>query len=152
MEISNRGNNTQFDNSYDNYNQEKQDCRSECGRNTLENNDNMSEKANSVQTSYKYNRRKKGQNSQNSISSKEYNYQDDDDISIEISENDNLICPNCINWTLMEDKKRREELDKERERELNRKYDYGNENPNALFDKNRNRERDMLDERRRQRE
>jgi hypothetical protein len=52
----------------------------------------------------------------------------------------------------MEEKQRREELEKQREREMNRNYDYGGGFPEALYDKNRNREKELIDERRRQRE
>ena len=150
MENSDDGKNSQYNKSYDNYNDGRPINNKQFGTYPVENIDNISEKANSVQTSYKYRGSKKGPNSQ---SSKGYNYpQDDDDISIEMSENDNLICPNCINYTLIEEKKRREELEKEKEKELNKKYERDNEYTNALFDNNRNRERDMLDERRRQRE
>ena len=151
-------NKTKINNSYDNYNQSKPICKSDFGRNQEELNDNLSEKANSVQTSYKY---KKNKNGPNTISSKESfrnnpnNYNNnirDDDLSIEISENDNLICPNCINCTLIEEKQRREELDRERDRERDRKYDYGTDYNSGLYDRNRNYDQNLINEKRRQRE
>ena len=144
MDVS-RGNKEKFNNSYQN---------NYMGKGLSD--DNLSEKANSVQTSYKY---QKNRNGPNTITSKDsyrnnhdhYNNHpdDDDDLSYEISENSNLICPNCINCTLIEEKRKRENL----ERDLDDKYgkdhrfdDYG------LYDRNRNHERDLIDERRRQRE
>ena len=152
MEVSNQqGSKAKLNNSYDNYNQGKPICRSDCGQNRDEINDNISEKANSVQTSYKYQKKKNGPNT---YSSKDYNNpQGDDELSFEISENDNLICPNCINCTLIEEKQRREELDKQRERDYNRNYEYGGgDYNNALYDRNRNYDRNLIDEKRRQRE
>ena len=59
MEVSNQqGSKAKLNNSYDNYNQGKPICRSDCGQNRDEINDNISEKANSVQTSYKYQKKK----------------------------------------------------------------------------------------------
>ncbi len=152
MEVSNQqGSKAKLNNSYDNYNQGKPICRSDCGQNRDEINDNISEKANSVQTSYKYQKKKNGPNT---YSSKDHNNpQGDDELSFEISENDNLICPNCINCTLIEEKQRREELDKQRERDYNRNYEYGGgDYNNALYDRNRNYDRNLIDEKRRQRE
>ena len=62
MELSNNEDNARYNNSYDNYNQGDRGYKSEFG-NAVENNDNISEKANSVQTSYRYSRGKNGQNS-----------------------------------------------------------------------------------------
>ena len=144
--------NEKFNNSYDNYNkgnQGKPICRSDCGRNHDEINDNLSEKANSVQTSYKYRKNKNGPNSNSS------NQRGDDELSYEISENDNLICPNCINSTLMEDKQRREELERRRERDYDKNFDKnygGGDYNNALYDRNRIYDRNLIDEKRRQRE
>ena len=158
MDIQNRTNNTRINNSYDNYNQSKPVCKSDIGQNQEDINDNLSEKANSVQTSYKY---RKNKNGPNTISSKDscrnhhnhyHNNIRDDDLSIEMSENDNLICPNCINCTLIEEKHKREELDRERDRDLNRKYDYGPEYNSGLYDRNRNYDQNKIDEKRRQRE
>ena len=124
--------------------------KSDCDQNEDPINDNISEKANSVQTSYRYRKNKNGPNSTSSKGLQENNqqYQQNDyDSYVEMSENDNLICPECINCTLMEQKRERENLNNLRDR------DYGGfENTNALIDKNREYDRDMIDEKRRQRE
>ena len=107
-------------------------------------NDNLSEKANSIHTSYKYHKKNNGNNSISSGCScnhKNENNQYNDDDSVSMSENDNLICPNCINNVLIEEKQKRNEKDKE------------NNNSNGYFqDYNKNYEKDLIDERRRQRE
>ena len=143
MDVS-RGNKEKFNNSYQN---------NYMGKGLSD--DNLSEKANSVQTSYKY---QKNRNGPNTISSKDSyrnhhdhynNPDDDDDLSYEISENSNLICPNCINCTLIEEKRKRENLERDLDNNYEKQHrfdDYG------LYDRNRNRERDLIDERRRQRE
>ena len=149
MEIPNQINNVKNPNtSYDNCNTKtKKFYKTEDDQ---ENNDNISEKANSVQTSYKYHKNKKGPNSLSSKDQQENYLQNEyNDASIEMSENDNLICPNCINCTLMEEKRKRENLNNIRD--INNK-EYEKENMNALIDKNRNYDRDLIDERRRQRE
>jgi hypothetical protein len=126
-------------------------------KNIEEINDNISENANSVQTSYKYRKNKKGPNSISSQEQKEnFHYHDnylenDYDLSYEMSDNDNLICPNCINCTLIEEKRKRENLNNMRDRDI-RNNDYEKENMNALIDKNRNYDRDLINEKRRQRE
>jgi hypothetical protein len=130
--------------------------RSDNEPNKEEINDNLSEKANSVQTSYKYHKNKKGPNTLSSKDNIEINnnyhyhnnYNDYDD-SVEMSENDNLICPNCINCTLIEEKRRRENLNDMRDMRQNEEE---KENTNALIDKNRNYNMDLIDEKRRQRE
>ena len=80
-------------------------------------NDNISEKANSVQTSYQYRKNKNGQNSTYSKGSSNHNHnnqeqQNDDQLSLSISDNDNLICANCINTVLIEEKQKRDDYDK----------------------------------------
>ena len=146
--------NNKVNTSYDNYNKGK-GCRSDCGRNPDEMNDNLSEKPNSVQTSYKY-KKKNGPNTCSDTNMQNYNnyYTDprDDDVSIEISDNDNLICPNCINCTLIEEKQRREELERQREKDRNRNYDYESDYTSGLYDRNRNYDKNLIDEKRRQRE
>ena len=147
MEAEYKGTKDKLNNSYQNNYKDKDP-----------NDDNLSEKANSVQTSYKYHKNKNGSNT---ISSKdsyknEHNHnnnnqnhlEDDDSLSYEISENSNLICPNCINCTLIEDKKRRENKDKNDDYygKDNRYNDYG------LYDRNRDHDRDLINEKRRQRE
>ena len=144
--------------SYDNCNTRPQNFyKSDLDKNAEEINDNISENANSVQTSYKYRKNKKGQNSISSQEQKEnFHYHDnylenDYDLSYEMSDNDNLICPNCINCTLIEEKRKRENLNNMRDRDI-RNNDYEKENMNALIDKNRNYDRDLINEKRRQRE
>ena len=144
--------------SYDNCNTRPQNFyKSDLDKNVEEINDNISENANSVQTSYKYRKNKKGQNSISSQEQKEnFHYHDnylenDYDLSYEMSDNDNLICPNCINCTLIEEKRKRENLNNMGDRDI-RNNDYEKENMNALIDKNRNYDRDLINEKRRQRE
>ena len=157
MEVSHKVNQGNFNNSYDNYNPGKGVCRSDGGRNQEDINDNLSDKANSVQTSYKYRKNKEGPNTISSKDSYRNNHnhynnhhedEDDDEISYEISENSNLICPNCINCTLIEAKKKRENLEKNYDSAIDDKnYDYS-----GLYDRNRNYDRNLIDEKRRQRE
>ena len=144
--------------SYDNCNTRPQNFyKSDLDKNAEEINDNISENANSVQTSYKYRKNKKGQNSISSQEQKEnFHYHDnylenDYDLSYEMSDNDNLICPNCINCTIIEEKRKRENINNMRDRDI-RNNDYEKENMNALIDKNRNYDRDLINEKRRQRE
>ena len=144
--------------SYDNCNTRPQNFyKSDLDKNAEEINDNISENSNSVQTSYKYRKNKKGPNSISSQEQKEnFHYHDnylenDYDLSYEMSDNDNLICPNCINCTLIEEKRKRENLNNMRDRDI-RNNDYEKENMNALIDKNRNYDRDLINEKRRQRE
>ena len=59
-----------------------------------------------------------------------------------MSDNDNLICADCINSTLMEEKKRRDANEK----------NYYNNNSNGFFTDGMNSDQKLLDERRRQRE
>ena len=159
MQNSNKINKNKNQNcSYDNCNTRPQNFyKSDLDKNAEEINDNISENANSVQTSYKYRKNKKGQNSISSQEQKEnFHYHDnylenDYDLSYEMSDNDNLICPNCINCTLIEEKRKRENLNNMRDRDI-RNNDYEKENMNALIDKNRNYDRDLINEKRRQRE
>jgi len=149
MELSNKINNVKNpNNSFNNCNtRTKQFFKTD---NNEEINDNVSEKANSVQTSYKYHKNKKGPNTASSKEQQENFYlQNEYDTSVEMSENDNLICPNCINCTLMEEKRRRENMNNIRDI---RDKEYEKENMNALIDKNRNYDRDLINEKRRQRE
>ena len=156
MQASNNINNNKNPNCpYDNCNtMPKNFYKSDLDKNADEINDNISEN-NSVQTSYKYRKNKKGPNSNSSLEHKEnYHYHDnylenDYDLSYEMSENDNLICPNCINCTLIEEKRKRENLNNMRDI---RDKDYERENMNALIDKNRDYDRDLINDKRRQRE
>ena len=137
-------------------------CRSDIDQNAEEMKDNLSEKANSVQTSYKYRKNKNGPNTYSSKENPENNchyhnhdnYNDYDE-SVEMSENDNLICPNCINCTLMEEKRKRDNMNNMRDMDYMRDMrdkDYEKENTNALIDRNRNYNMDKIQEKRRQRE
>jgi len=148
MDLSNKNNNVKSPNkSFNNCNtRTNQFFKTD---NNEEINDNISEKANSVQTSYKYHKNKKGANSTSSKDQQENYLQNEYDTSIEMSENENLICPNCINCTLMEEKRRRENMNTIRDI---RDKEYEKENMNALIDKNRNYDRDLINEKRRQRE
>ena len=128
--------------AYNKNNNEKYSSKSEQNEQDL--NDNNSEKANSVQTSYQYRKNKNGQNSTYSRgSSNHYNQeqQNDDQISLSISDNDNLICANCINTVLIEEKQKRDDYDK----------NY-NKTDGYFIDGNRNYERDLIEEKKRQRE
>ena len=146
------------DNTTKNYNNSFQNihnCQNkQLYKTDLNNDDNISDKANSVQTSYKYRRNK---NCPNSISSKEScknnhyfsdEHKKDDEISVEISENDNLICPNCINCTLIEEKQKRLDNERNLDKYDDNDYDY----TKGLYDKNRIYDLNKIDEKRRQRE
>ena len=107
-------------------------------------NDNISEKANSVQTSYQYRKNKNGQNSTYSKGSSNHDNQEqqiDDQLSLSISDNDNLICANCINTVLIEEKQKRDDYDK----------NYG-KTDGYFLDGNRNYEKDLNEQKKRQRE
>ena len=94
--------------------------------------DNYSVKANSVQTSYQYNKKKHNCNSHNNDNE---NYPDS-----EMSDNSNLICPYCINSILADEKHKREDLDK-------------NWQSNGLLeDRTKNYEQDLINKKRQQRE
>ena len=131
--------------SYNKYQKEKSISKSEQNdQNNPELNDNNSEKANSVHTSYQY---RKNKNDQNSTYSKGYsnhshkNQQNEEQLSISISDNDNLICNDCINNVLIEEKQKRDDID--------RNY----YNSDGLFqDGNRNYEQKLIEDRKRQRE
>ena len=77
-----------------------------------ENNNNFYENTNSIHTSYKYRKRKKGNMTISSKDSESYkcNRNNECDSSISISTNENLICPYCINDTLIENKKLENDL------------------------------------------
>ena len=83
--------------------------------NNRDRNDNLSEISSSVHTSYKYRKRKNGKMT---ISSRDFNhnyhnhYEDENNSCISMSSNENLICPDCINETLNEEKKLGYDLNK----------------------------------------
>ena len=95
--------------------------------------DNYSQNSNSVHTSYKYRKRKKGNMT---ISSRDSNYNQnqnkDYESSVSISINDNLICPDCINETLIEEKRIKNDLyNRDKNQNQNRNiYQDDNDNPN----------------------
>ena len=127
--------------SYNKYHKEKSDSRSQQNdQNDQELNDNNSEKANSVHTSYQYRKNKNGPNSTYSKGSSNHNNQNEDQISVSISDNDNLICANCINSVLIEEKQKRDDIDK------------NYYNSDGFFDGNRNYEKNLIEERKKQRE
>ena len=129
--------------SYNKYHNEKSASRIE--KSAQEINDNISEKENSVQTSYQYRKRQNGQNSTYSKGSSENQHpnikQSDEQLSISMSDNDNLICANCINSVLIEEKQKKNDLDK----------NYPNTDGFFQDDKG-NYEKDIINERRKQRE
>ena len=119
---------------------------------SLQDNDNISEKANSIHTSYQYKKNKKGPNSsyskcsynnQNQSHNQNENKQYDDQLSLSISDNDNLICANCINTVLIEEKQKRKDFDQN---------NYNNNNPNGCFTDGFGNEKYLIDEKIKQRE
>ena len=103
-------------------------------------NDNLSEVSNSVHTSYKYRKRKKGNIT---MASKDFyfihnhNYQEqDNDSSVSISTNENLICPDCINDALTEEKNLGDNLSKKNNR-IDLYQDNNNNYSNNLIEKKR---------------
>ena len=106
-------------------------------------NDNLSEVTNSVHTSYKYRKRKKGNIT---MASKDFyfihnhNYQEqDNDSSVSISTNENLICPDCINDALTEEKNLGDNL-------------YKKNNRIDLYQDNNNYSNNLIEKKRQQRE
>jgi len=107
-------------------------------------NDNLSEVTNSVHTSYKYRKRKKGNitmvSKDHPYHNHNYNNQEqDNDSSVSISTNENLICPDCINDTLNEEKKMRDDL-------------YKKNNRIDLYQDNNNYSNNLIEKKRQQRE
>ena len=109
-------------------------------------NENLSDISSSVHTSYKYRKRKKGNitlSSKEFVHYPDYHYQEkENDSSISISTNDNLICPDCINDTLIEEKKIRNDLDK-RNNKMNIYNDKNDDYENYLDKKIRERENNI---------
>ena len=128
--------------SYKKYYADKSISKSQQGSEEIIN-DNLSEKANSIHTSYKYRKKNNGNSSISSGCScnhknenNQCNNQYNDEDSVSMSENDNLICPNCINNVLIEEKQKRNDKDKE----------YNNSN-GYFQDYNKNYEKDLIDKR-----
>ena len=107
--------------TYNNYNN-KTIIKTERNRDDLD--ERYSQNSNSVHTSYKYRKREKGNMT---ISSKEsnnyYNQNLENDSSVSMSTNDNLICPDCINEALIDQKKIRNDLNN-RNNDLQDRYKY----------------------------
>jgi hypothetical protein len=122
--------------SYNKYHNEKSLSRADQNSQGL--NDNLSEKSNSIQTSYQY---RKKYNENNTLSSKcTIDCQNNEGLSVSLSDNDNLICPDCINCVLVEEKKKRDYSDK----------DYNNSD--GFLQDNNGYEQKYIEEKRRQRE
>ena len=107
--------------TYNNYHN-KTIIKTERNRDDLD--ERYSQNSNSVHTSYKYRKRKKGNMT---ISSKEYNdyYNQnlENESSVSMSINDNLICPDCINEALIDQKRIRNDLNN-RNNDLQDRYKY----------------------------
>ncbi len=124
--------------SYNKYHNEKSLSRGEQSSQGI--NDNISEKSNSIQTSYKYHKKKNENNTLSSTMDRQNDQQCNDELSVSISDNDNLICANCINSVLIEEKQKRDYFDKEKT------------NSNGFLQDDNNYEQKVIDEKRRQRE
>ena len=107
--------------TYNNYHN-KTIIKTERNRDDLD--ERYSQNSNSVHTSYKYRKRKKGNMT---ISSKEsnnyYNQNLENESSVSMSINDNLICPDCINEALIDQKRIRNDLNN-RNNDLQDRYKY----------------------------
>ena len=119
--------------------------------------DNYSQNSNSVHTSYKYRKRKKGNMTISSRDSNYYHNQNNDfESSVSISINDNLICPDCINETLIEEKRIKNDLyNRDKNQNQNRNI-YQNDNDNDNLNNNNNNynnyTQNLIDKKRLQRE
>ena len=83
-----------------------------------------SQNSNSVHTSYKYRKRKKGNMTISSRESNDYYIQNlENESSVSMSINDNLICPDCINEALIDQKRIRNDLNN-RNNDLQDRYKY----------------------------
>ena len=128
--------------TYNNYHN-KVILKTENNREDLD--DRYSQNSNSVHTSYKYRKRKKGNMT---ISSKEsnnyYNQNLENESSVSMSINDNLICPDCINEALIDQKKIRNDL--------NNQYDSNNKYKHQYINSNTFNENDLIEKKIHQRE
>ena len=98
--------------TYNNYHN-KTIIKTERNRDDLD--ERYSQNSNSVHTSYKYRKRKKGKN---------YYIQNlENESSVSMSINDNLICPDCINEALIDQKRIRNDLNN-RNNDLQDRYKY----------------------------
>ena len=144
MDLNEVNSRTSYNRNHNEKSISKSDQNEQNEPNNPELNDNKSEKANSVHTSYQYRKNKNGQNStysKGSSNHSHHNHQNEEQLSVSISDNDNLICPDCINTVLIEEKQKRDDND--------RNY----YNSDGLFqDGNRNYERKIIEDKKRQRE
>ena len=128
--------------TYNNYHN-KTIIKTERNRDDLD--ERYSQNSNSVHTSYKYRKRKKGNMT---ISSKEsnnyYNQNLENESSVSMSINDNLICPDCINEALIDQKKIRNDL--------NNQYDSNNKYKHQYINSNTFNENDLIEKKIHQRE
>ena len=107
--------------TYNNYHN-KTIIKTERNRDDLD--ERYSQNSNSVHTSYKYRKRKKGNMTISSRESNDYYIQNlENESSVSMSINDNLICPDCINEALIDQKKIRNDLNN-RNNDLQDRYKY----------------------------
>ena len=107
--------------TYNNYHN-KTIIKTERNRDDLD--ERYSQNSNSVHTSYKYRKRKKGNMTISSRESNDYYIQNlEKESSVSMSINDNLICPDCINEALIDQKRIRNDLNN-RNNDLQDRYKY----------------------------
>ena len=107
--------------TYNNYHN-KTIIKTERNRDDLD--ERYSQNSNSVHTSYKYRKRKKGNMTISSRESNDYFFQNlENESSVSMSINDNLICPDCINEALIDQKRIRNDLNN-RNNDLQDRYKY----------------------------
>ena len=107
--------------TYNNYHN-KTITKTERNRDDLD--ERYSQNSNSVHTSYKYRKRKKGNMTISSRESNDYYIQNlENESSVSMSINDNLICPDCINEALIDQKRIRNDLNN-RNNDLQDRYKY----------------------------
>ena len=107
--------------TYNNYHN-KTIIKTERNRDDLD--ERYSQNSNSVHTSYKYRKRKKGNMTISSRESNDYYIQNlENESSVSMSVNDNLICPDCINEALIDQKRIRNDLNN-RNNDLQDRYKY----------------------------
>jgi hypothetical protein len=107
--------------TYNNYHN-KTIIKTERNRDDLD--ERYSQNSNSVHTSYKYRKRKKGNMTISSRESNDYYIQNlENESSVSMSINDNLICPDCINEALIDQKRIRNDLNN-RNNDLQDRYKY----------------------------
>ena len=107
--------------TYNNYHN-KTIIKTERNRDDLD--ERYSQNSNSVHTSYKYRKRKKGNMTISSRESNDYYIQNlENESSVSMSINDNLICPDCINEALIDQKIIRNDLNN-RNNDLQDRYKY----------------------------